>query len=137
MKVFIIYAREDWEIAERVWDDLKRAGIDTNQPTYSPASLRTAVRVFGSRLKRNACNLSRKGATEGMNPAALASSRIRNVPISLILRNIAASLASLSSNDDNGILFFQRQCQHLRFSLSQIIDQRQSGHAYRRTNLYP
>lgn len=28
MKVFISYAREDWEIAERVWGDLKRAGID-------------------------------------------------------------------------------------------------------------
>jgi hypothetical protein len=28
MKVFISYAREDWEIAERVWSDLKRAGID-------------------------------------------------------------------------------------------------------------
>jgi hypothetical protein len=28
MKVFISYAREDWEIAEKVWRDLKRAGID-------------------------------------------------------------------------------------------------------------
>ena len=28
MKVFISYAREDREIAERVWGDLKRAGID-------------------------------------------------------------------------------------------------------------